>query len=724
MWRVIRYLLALFVATWVFGVSGSDVRAGGGDLVCGCEWEQINCQIDSDTGDHVCSYSCPCGSGGGTCDAGYYRCNTGCCQVGTGDGCECGTKADGSCNPCGGGGGGAYGYPTCGGSQVLKCGNDPVLYLGGGGGNTNDVNLASCAYRGTCGDSYFPSVFTETGCDGKETKGQCQTNCGCCEAGDNYTKSTVTGSNYTREVSCFLSIPSLYCNDWDDTFVSRSYGTGAGNCYCNCENEDGCGANCTRGGNWVKNDMITCASKTTTWSCVDACASTAPTNLSVAQGASATAATLSWTSGTGGSYQVIYVGSDQNSVNNDCAYGGCVITGAQLAPFYPNSNFSYPVTGLSPNTTYYFRVVTHENSSCRPSATTSYTAPDLSLSGRVYLDTNNNCSTATPWSLGGLTVTVRGTAYTGSVGSDGRFAFYGGATTPISYLDLAGFSSAYTPSTATGCNSGSTLTSVTNPSSTNYFYLTSLRESWWQARGAGVYANGNVRSELPSSAENLIEAGVGGELGALMRTSGSVDTGAGGVSPEGYTAQTRYRGKTMNYDFFAAQLGVTPNTVNDWVADTMNKPTNNPEKVFYYLNPSGSEASVTTPWTVANGESYVILVNGDLRIASNITVTPGGFLAFIVNGNVRVSPAVTDIQGLFDLDGLIITESNGGTDVAADFEGSVVAWGGVNFGRDLGANNVSTPGESFVHRADLLVNMPESMKVFALKWEEVVPGTF
>ncbi len=180
----------------------------------------------------------------------------------------------------------------------------------------------------------------------------------------------------------------------------------------------------------------------------------------------------------------------------------------------------------------------------------------------------------------------------------------------------------------------------------------------------------------------------------------------------------------MNYDYFAAHMGVTPNTINDWAADTMNKPANNPSKIFYYHNPSGSEASVSTPWTVAAGESYVIFVNGDLRIASNITVANGGFLAFIVNGSVRVSPAVTDVAGLYVIDSTLITESNGGTDVAANFQGSVVAWGGVNLGRDLVAGNLNQAGEKFTYRADLLNNMPDSMKVFALKWEEVVPGTF
>jgi hypothetical protein len=59
------------------------------------------------------------------------------------------------------------------------------------------------------------------------------------------------------------------------------------------------------------------------------------------------------------------------------------------------------------------------------------------VSGRVYYDEGNTCSTATPWSTGGLSARLRGTGYTASVGSDGRFSI----TAPqgaYSYLDLEG----------------------------------------------------------------------------------------------------------------------------------------------------------------------------------------------------------------------------------------------------------------------------------------------
>ncbi len=584
-----------------------------------------------------------------SCGPGYYACNRVCCDVGGGEACECGVRADGKCRSCGGG------ENSCEWSQV-NCGPNQVV-------DKSNVISSICARI-----SYCPGPGTA-----QAIAGCCQERGGRTTCGDWYYCPTRNN-------------PSKMCRD--------------------CETEE---TYC------VANTIVT-------YGCRSVCNSTAPSNLTVTQGASASTANVAWRSGTGGVSQRIYVGTSQAAVNSGCKSGTCIVN-AVMTPFSANTNYTYPpVTGLATNTTYYFRVVTYESSGCTPGVSTTYTTPAVTLSGRVYLDTNNNCGT-TPWNLGGLTVSVRGTAYSGNVGSDGRFGFYGGDTNPISYLDLENIPATYVPSTAAGCNQGATLTTVSNPSSTNYFYLTPYREAWWQAVGGSVYAGGSVRSELPSGSEALIVPGAGGALGALMRASGSLDTGAGEVSAEGYSAVTAYRGRTMNYDYFAAHMGVTPSTVNYWAADTMNKPANDPERVFYYQNPSGSEASVTSPWTVAAGESYVVFVNGDLRIAADVVVEEGGFLAYIVNGDVRVSPAVTDVAGLFVVDGVLSTETNATVDVPVEFQGSVVVWGGINFGRDLITGNVSQASETFVYRPDLLVNMPEAMKVFALRWEEVVPGT-
>jgi len=91
--------------------------------------------------------------------------------------------------------------------------------------------------------------------------------------------------------------------------------------------------------------------------------------------------------------------------------------------------------------------------------------------------------------------------------------------------------------------------------------LTDLYEAWWQAEGAGVYVGSmaggvTIRSELPTALTKLILPGAGGTSAALLRASGQTDLGAGSVSSEGWSTLTRYRGKRMDYQYFAARMGV------------------------------------------------------------------------------------------------------------------------------------------------------------------------
>ncbi len=44
------------------------------------------------------------------------------------------------------------------------------------------------------------------------------------------------------------------------------------------------------------------------------------------------------------------------------------------------------------------------------------------ISGTVYLDSNNSCSTAQAWTSGGLTASLRGTSYSDAVDGQGAFA--------------------------------------------------------------------------------------------------------------------------------------------------------------------------------------------------------------------------------------------------------------------------------------------------------------
>jgi len=265
---------------------------------------------------------------------------------------------------------------------------------------------------------------------------------------------------------------------------------------------------------------------------------------------------------------------------------------------------------------------------------------------------------------------------------------------------------------------------VSVPSGGNNYYLTQKRAAWWQADGGGIYAGSNLAgqtivSQLPLSTSRLILNGPA----AALRASGSVDTGAGEISDNNISAMTSYTGVKTDYNYFVKRMGILSTQVNDWASDAITKPTTT--KDYWYQDPEGSSAEINNAWIVTSGQSHVVFIKGDLEINQNVTVATGGFLIFIVDGSVTVDPDVTNIQGLYLMDGQFITTSRGvGIDDPLVVNGSVVTWTGVSLGRDLGTGNGSQPAEKFVYRADLLANMPDKLKGFLYNWQEVAPGTY
>jgi len=265
----------------------------------------------------------------------------------------------------------------------------------------------------------------------------------------------------------------------------------------------------------------------------------------------------------------------------------------------------------------------------------------------------------------------------------------------------------------------------------NNFFLTTQLSGWWQVEGASIYAGSRaggvtVKSEIPSSSLDLILPGTGGSEGALIRGSGNASLGLGSVSDQSWNAVSSYRGKRMDYNYFAASMGVVRNAPSDWETDSLNLQTG--EQDFWYADPTSGTATISNPWVVPADQQQVIFVNGDLRVESDITVDEGGFLALVVSGNITVDPLVNQMEGIFISSGNFVTESAFESGVVVDSQlnvaGSVISWGSLVLSRDLGGGNSSTPAEKFSYRPDLLVNIPEKMKTFAMQWEEVVAGSF
>ncbi|MFZ2199440.1 MAG: hypothetical protein WAV40_01485 [Microgenomates group bacterium] len=455
------------------------------------------------------------------------------------------------------------------------------------------------------------------------------------------------------------------------------------------------------------------------YGCLSTCDDTAPTGLTVVDGPTiGTTATITWTPGANGASQKLYVDQSQTEVNTDCPTAGACEANSTLT----TADTSELVSGLLPSTTYYFRVVTYSDASCSRDAVTTFTTPANVgiVSGFVYLDSTNTCDT-TPFP--GQTVQIDATSPGAVSDATGAFSLTGlistthtlGVTIPAGYIC----------STGASCNTCNK-TGVISPSANNFFYLTQNRAAWWQARGAGVYsgssAGGTVLgSTIPDSiaagSRYLSNAAAGGTGGVVLRASGdSPSLGAGAVNAGGWSAKSTYKGKRADYAYFAKEMGLL--TSSPSLLNLDNKPGTVAD--FHYIN---TASSINNPWAIDAGEKYIIFVNGDLTINANITVASGGFLSFIVKGNLTVTPSVSNIQGLYVMDNNFVTTS-GASDTQLVVDGSVVAWGSLNLGRDLVANNSNSPAELFNYRADLLSSMPDKMKSFVMQWSEVVPGTY
>ncbi len=624
-----------------------------------------------------------------TCIPSTDQCVQGCCVAPGGGG--------GS-----GGGGGGYVYPTCGAGTSLSC-------LSSGQTSMCVDGLSTCG-------GLFPSQASSSwACgyyDASDTLVQgtlCETSCNCCATGSvntcesgTYTYAYTSANYRVAGDGSQVPVNPKLCQEDDDAYVSTQSMT-------NCRWDDTGGIN---DGALLGCDYVSVCRRC---GCTPTCNVTTPTSLAVS--CTGTTATLTWTPGSGGTSQKIMVDEDLAEVNADCPTAGDCVTNSSLT----TSDNSELISGLSPTTTYHFRVVNYSSASCQQASVVSCTTSSTSISGIVYLDSDNSCSTSTPFT--GRTVTLDSSVNAVS-GADGSFSF-GSADTASSHTLAVSIPAGYTCSTGATCDDCA-LTGVISPSANNYFFLTMNRDAWWQSVGGGVYSGASgggvtIGSTIPDSVtainKYLVIPGTAASA-AVIRASGDAPVlGAGSVNAQGWSAKSSYKGKRTDYTYFAKEMGLlnTSPTINSLGT----KPATASD--FYYYNGSGV---VSGAWNVVANESYIVFVNGDLSINQNIDVAPGGFLTFIVKGDIIVDSAVTSIEGLYVSDGDFVTTTNGAVDVQLNVEGSVVAWGDVTLNRDMVANNSNSPSESFVYRPDLIVNMPDNMKTFVMQWSEVVPGTY
>ncbi len=258
-------------------------------------------------------------------------------------------------------------------------------------------------------------------------------------------------------------------------------------------------------------------------------------------------------------------------------------------------------------------------------------------------------------------------------------------------------------------------------------------------------------------------------------TTGWVVTGAGSKFSPASNAGIR-----TSYKYIDGRVNdnkITKIPLTDVCSDLSNcsLPTNLENRV-YSAGTDTEPANVTlNTYTFPTGKNFILLIKGNLKINGDINVPNGSTLMVAVGsspivtatGNITISkdigqtvtpnttplpcvPSTTqrgtstnansicNIEGFYSADGTILLEGNNGkcvippsttinrdkylTIAGALITNAKLQGGGVlNNQRDLCDVNFTTPSYVVVERPDLIVNLPDLLKIPTFKWQEIAP---
>lgn len=278
--------------------------------------------------------------------------------------------------------------------------------------------------------------------------------------------------------------------------------------------------------------------------------------------------------------------------------------------------------------------------------------------------------------------------------------------------------------------------------------------AWYQVIGGSLYSETNIISLLPQADDYFVRrVGFSDYLSAgIPWAANTIDLGLGFATqreipgenndntPNQKIQDTGHDFAIDGYEYYYKKFDVAnqgypvgPLVQSD---PTCTYPNNGDStRICKNLTDSVVTFDLNSTWNVNSSTKTLIFIDGDLIIKDSNNVgnlfnvsKDGGFFGFIVKGSITFDETVgnstlgdetPNVEGLF-LANSITIDTNEGTDDKFIGEGIFTATGGpITLQRDLGSNNGILPGELFIFRPDLSMNMPDLMKSVTMEYQEV-----
>jgi hypothetical protein len=260
---------------------------------------------------------------------------------------------------------------------------------------------------------------------------------------------------------------------------------------------------------------------------------------------------------------------------------------------------------------------------------------------------------------------------------------------------------------------------------------------WWQVVGGSVHGEKGITSVIPSSlvteASLILPNPAAGNSRGFLSYDTVIANNLGTnpnarVSTSLWEAKSKYTGSPVyDWSFFDKRFNIFAKT--EW---------NDGEAINYVGNNvdiNGNYQIFRTKLPVSNfnisptgTQKMIFLVDGDVRVTDDIVVPDGAFLAVIAKGTITFDSAMSRADGWYVANRISIpceaTDAVAGCDKTdSQFlgNGSFVAWGNIDLGRDRGITNNTAPSEKFTYRNDLYDSAPKAMKIYSKVFKPFVP---
>jgi hypothetical protein len=264
-------------------------------------------------------------------------------------------------------------------------------------------------------------------------------------------------------------------------------------------------------------------------------------------------------------------------------------------------------------------------------------------------------------------------------------------------------------------------------------YIKNIKPHFLTQGGGNIYSkNGIKRNEL-SSGQNFIVSTNLRNTGIFKQFDGPLNLGAGNLSLSNQRALTiTYDTTKTNYD------SLLNSATNVRTFDNLDNIISSESGLYHLDIPTGNTAILNQPldYTANRNKQHVVFIDGNLLIRHPVTIPNSGEgvgntgIMFIIRSNLAIDPSVTNIQGIFLVEGKIITNCQnvtasgctltGPTETNLVLEGSYLSLNdGFSLNRSGTKDNKVT--EKFIFRPDLLLFASNQIGKVTYTWREIEP---